>query len=104
MADESSDVSNIVQLVICICWVDKEITECEEYFGLMRRSDKCIYNYCLHQRCAAAYESQNSRCSWAVLCWKFDHDWNQNGVAVQIKILNGHTATDTHLILLSGIQ
>ena len=35
MADESSDASNIEQLVICICWVDKEMIVCEEYIGLM---------------------------------------------------------------------
>ena len=32
-ADESTDVSNIEQLVICIRWVDKEMTVCEEYIG-----------------------------------------------------------------------
>ena len=35
MADESTDVSNIEHLVICICWVDKEMIVCEEYIGLM---------------------------------------------------------------------
>ena len=35
MADESTDASNIEQLVICIHWVDKEMTVCEEYIGLM---------------------------------------------------------------------
>ena len=30
-----ADVSNIEQLEICICWVDKEMTVCEEYIGLM---------------------------------------------------------------------
>ena len=39
MADESTDAStdasNIEQLVICICWVDKEMTVCKEYIGLM---------------------------------------------------------------------
>ena len=29
MADESTDASNIEQLVICICWVDKEMTVCD---------------------------------------------------------------------------
>ena len=28
MADESTDASNIEQLVICILWVDKEMTVC----------------------------------------------------------------------------
>ena len=35
MADESTDASNIEQLVICMCWVDKEMTVCEEYICLM---------------------------------------------------------------------
>ena len=35
MADESTDVSNIEQLLICIFWVDKKMTVCEEYIGLM---------------------------------------------------------------------
>ena len=35
MADESTDVSNIEQLVICICWLDKEREVCEEYIVLM---------------------------------------------------------------------
>ena len=30
MADESTDASNIGQLLICIHWVDKEMTVCEE--------------------------------------------------------------------------
>ena len=35
MVDESTDVSKIEQPVICIYWVDKEMTVCEEYIGLM---------------------------------------------------------------------
>ena len=35
MGDENTDASNIEQLVICICLVDKEMTECKEYIGLM---------------------------------------------------------------------
>ena len=35
MADESIDASNIEQLVIGICWVDKEMAVCEEYIGVM---------------------------------------------------------------------
>ena len=35
VADERTDVSNIEQLIICICWVDKEMTVCEECIGLM---------------------------------------------------------------------
>ena len=78
MTDESTDASNIEQLVICIHWVDKEMTVCDEYIGLMpvaqTNADTIVV---LHERCAAAYESQNSRSSWAVLWWMFDHDWNQ---------------------------
>ena len=28
MADENTDASNIEQLVICMCWVDKEMRVC----------------------------------------------------------------------------
>ena len=35
MADESTDASNIEQLVVCIHWVDKEMTVCKEYIGLV---------------------------------------------------------------------
>ena len=35
MADESTDESNIEQLVICIGWMDKEMTVYEEYIGLI---------------------------------------------------------------------
>ena len=34
-ADESTCASNIEQLVICICWVDKKMTVCKEYIGPM---------------------------------------------------------------------
>ena len=64
MADQSTDASNIEQLVIYIHCVDK-MTVHGIYWSDASRSDKCRYNCCLHQRCAAAYESQNSRCSWA---------------------------------------
>ena len=69
LADESADVSNIEQLVVCICWVDKEMTGCKEYIGQSdaSHSDKCRYNCRFHQRRDPVYESQNSRCSWAVL-------------------------------------
>ena len=30
MADETTDASNIEKLVICISWVDKEMTVCKE--------------------------------------------------------------------------
>ena len=66
MADENTDASNIEWLVIGISWVDK-MTVCEEYWSAASRSNECRYNCHLHQICAAAYEFQNSRCSWAVL-------------------------------------
>ena len=47
------------------------------YWSDASHSDKCRYNCHLHRRCAAAYESQNLRCTWEVLWWMFDHDWYQ---------------------------
>ena len=35
LADKSTDTNNIKLHVICIRWVDKEMTVCEEYIGLM---------------------------------------------------------------------
>ena len=63
MADESTDTSNIEQLVICIRWVDKEMTICEEYIDLTPVAQTNADTIAL---CIKAYESQNSRCSWAV--------------------------------------
>ena len=34
MADESSDISDVQQFVICICWVDNMLEPCEDFFGL----------------------------------------------------------------------
>ena len=103
MADESTDVSNIEQVVMCIHWVNKKRVR-KEYRSDASRSKKYRYNCHLHQRCAAVYESQNSRCLWAVLWWMFDHYWNQKGAAAQIKkLICWCTALATHLILLSGI-
>ena len=65
-ADESTDASNIEQPLIYMLDVDKEMTVCEEYIGLMQSLRQTRYN-CFHQRCAAEDESWNSRCSWAVL-------------------------------------
>ena len=42
MADESIYARNIEQLVICICWVAREMTLCEDYIGMGATcSDKC---------------------------------------------------------------
>ena len=35
MIDKGTDANSMGQLVICIHWVDKEMTVCEEYIGLM---------------------------------------------------------------------
>ena len=34
MADETADVANIEQLVICIRWVDEQLNAHEEFIGL----------------------------------------------------------------------
>ena len=39
MADENTDASTIERLVICIHWVDKEMTGNEEYIGLMPQTN-----------------------------------------------------------------
>ena len=77
MADKSTDASNIEQLVICKCWWTRICSMWGIYCSDDSRSDKCRYNWRLHQRCAALYETQNSRCLWVVRCWLFNHDLNQ---------------------------
>ena len=64
------------------------MTVCKEYNDGASYSDSCRYNCHLNQRCAAAYESLNSRCSWEVLRWMFNHDSYKKGVAAQIKKMN----------------
>ena len=83
MADESTDASNIEQLVISIRWVDKEMTVCEEYIGLMPVTQINADTIVVCIICAAAYESQNSRCSWTCSTMT----GTTNGVAAQIKKL-----------------
>ena len=34
MADETADVSNKEQLVICICWVDENLITHEDFIGM----------------------------------------------------------------------
>ena len=60
IADESTDASNIEQLVICIRWVDKEMTVCKEYIGLMQVAQANADTIVVCIKIYAAYESQNS--------------------------------------------
>ena len=39
MADESSDISNVHQFVICIHWVDNMLEPHEEFIGLSYSKD-----------------------------------------------------------------
>ena len=36
MADESSDVSNKEQAVLCVCWVDEDLISHEDFIGLCK--------------------------------------------------------------------
>ena len=86
MADESTDASNIEQLVICIRWLDKEMTVCEEYIGLMTVAQTnadtivvCITDILMHMNlriqgvCGKCYDG----------CLTMTG--TKNGVAAQIK-------------------
>ena len=84
-----ADVSNIEQLVICICWVDKEMTICEEYIGLMPVAQTnadtivvCIKDVLLHMnlRIQDAHWQCYDGCSTMT--------GTKNVVAIQIKKLN----------------
>ena len=89
MADESVDASNIEQLVV-LHMLGGQGDESMRgiYWSDASCSDKYRYNCHLHQICPTACESQNSRCSWEVIRWMFNHDWNQKWIAAQIKKLD----------------
>ena len=86
MADESTDASNIEQLVIPI-WVDMEMTVCEEYIGLMPVAQTnadtivvCIRDVLLDLRIHDARRQCYDGCSTMT--------GTKNGVASQIMKLN----------------
>ena len=88
MADESTDASNIEQLVICMCWVGEEMTVCEEYIGLMpvTRTNANTIAVCIPDVLMCMNHRIQDACG--VLWWMFDHYWNQNVIAAEIKKLN----------------
>ena len=47
MADESTGASNTEQLVICICWVDNEMTVCEEYGRIVPQTNADTIVVCI---------------------------------------------------------
>ena len=89
MADGSTDTNNIEQLVICIHWMDKEMTVCEEYIGLMPVAQTnadtiviCIKDVPL--RINLRIQDARGQCYDRCLTIT----GSQNGVAAQIKKLN----------------
>ena len=108
MADESTDASNIEQLVICIR-VDKEMIVCEEYIGLMpvTRTNAnpiavCIPDVllCMTHRikdaCGQCYDGCSTITGIKMWLLQKSRNWMKN--------VCWCTAPATHLILLSGIQ
>ena len=81
MADESTDVRNMEQLVICIRWMDNEMTLCEEYVGLMpvtkTNADTIVV-------CIKDLPDAHGQCYDGCLTMT----GTKNGVAAQIKKLN----------------
>ena len=87
MADESTDASNIEQLVIFICWVDKEMKLCKEYIDLMAVTQTnadtivvCIKYVLLCMNLRIGHGQCYDGCSTMTGI--------KNGVAAQIKKLN----------------
>ena len=89
MADESNDASNIEWLLICIHWVDKEMTVDEEYICLMPVAQTnadtiviCIRDVllCMNFRIQDAHGQCYDGCSTM--------SGTRNGVAAQVKKLN----------------
>ena len=109
MADGSPDASIIEQLVICIHWVDKEITVFEEYIGLMpvpQINADTIVNCFKDVLLYVNLRIQDTRGQCYDECSIMTG--TKNGVAAQIKKRNENvcwcTATANHKILLSEIQ
>ena len=99
MADESIDASNIEQLVICIHLVDKMMTACEEYIGLVPVTQTnadiivvCTKDVLLHMnlRIQDAHGQCCDGCSTMT--------GTKNGVAAQIKKLNKKMSADALLL------
>ena len=93
MADESYDASNIEQLVICIHRVDKEMTVCEKYIGLLPVSKTnadtiviCIKDVLL--RMNLRISDSHGQCNDGCLTMT----GTKNGVVAQIKKLNEMSA------------
>ena len=110
MADESIDASNIEQLVICIDWVDKEMTVREEYISPMpvTQTNADTIVCCLHQRCAASYVFRIQVARGQCYDGSSTITGPKNEVAAQIKKLNEkyllmHCYCHS-LILLPGIK
>ena len=89
MADESTNASNIEHIVICIHWMDKKMTVCEEYIGLVPvdQTDAdsiviCIKDVLLHMNlkiqdaCGQCYDGCSTMTG------------TKNGAAAQIKKLS----------------
>ena len=82
-----TDESNIEQLVICLCWVDKEMTVCEECIGLLPVAQTnadtiivCFNDVLLHMN--LRIEDVQGQCCDGC------STWNQKWVAAKIKKLN----------------
>ena len=89
MAGESTDISNIQQLVICIHWADKEMTVCEEYIGLMpvARTNADTIVVCINDvllRMNRRIQDTRGQCYDGCSTMTA----TKNGVAAQIKKLN----------------
>ena len=89
MTSLNLDASSIEQLVICIRWVDKEMTVCEEYIGLMPDTQTnedtiviCINDVLLRMN----LRIQDARGQCYDGCSTMTG--TKNGVAAQIKKLN----------------
>ena len=89
ITEESTDASNIEQLLMCICWVDKEMVACEEYIGQMPVTQTnadtivvCIKDVLLHMN----LRIQDARGQCCDGCSTMTG--TKNGTAAQIKKLN----------------
>ena len=91
MADESTDAGNIEQLVIYIRWMDKEMTVCDKFIGLMpvTQTNADTIVVCIKDVLLCMNLSQEAHWQCYDGCWTMTG--TKNWVTAQIKKLNGNT-------------
>ena len=69
MCDETTDISNTSQLVICLHWVDDELNAHNEFIGLkdMSSTGTDAESIVRVERCSIVYEPETKQMLWPLL-------------------------------------